>query len=50
MMLLPACLLQRGGDHKQLAAEPDESVPATTTTTPDAAIHEPATEAHDAPE
>jgi hypothetical protein len=39
-----------GGDHMQLAAEPDESVPATTTAS-DAAIHEqihPATEA-DAP-
>jgi hypothetical protein len=36
-----------GGDHMQLAAEPDESVSATTTT-PDVAIHEqihPATEA-----
>jgi hypothetical protein len=38
-----------GGDHMQLAAEPDESVPAMMTTAPDAAIHEPATEAHDAP-
>jgi hypothetical protein len=50
MLLLLARLLPRGGDHMQLAAEPDESVPATTTA-PDAAIHEqihPATEA-DAP-
>jgi hypothetical protein len=38
-----------GGDHMQLAAESDESVPATTTAS-DATIHEPATEAHDAPE
>jgi hypothetical protein len=35
MLLLPARLLSRG-DHMQLAAEPDEFVPATTTT-PDAA-------------
>jgi hypothetical protein len=33
----------------QLAAEPNESVPATTTA-PDAAIHELVTEAHDVPE